>query len=204
MKINQFKNYFNLGFGKTLRANCSVLKDGKQFPCKIYQITPFEDTFYFSDKNNASHWEKAHYWSQMQSLFEEECMRENVYAPEEDVFVLEDENKNCLGFIDIATFKDDKPRKSVIFIEKCPNLKSGFKYIGETILNFIFGLAKQENLDYVCIPMWVTKALPFYINKCGFKYSQDSENGLFYPKERFDNFIEQNKSHTHSAIDYAS
>lgn len=188
MKINKINN---LLFEKKLKANCTVLKDGAKYPCKIYEINTQEDSDYFKNNSINTNWDKSGFWLNMERNF-------NKYYPKQKTYVIEDD-RECLGFID--TEINNKGQK-IEYIESQPqNGKRGFKYIGETILAFLANEAQRYNIPKIYIDCWLEEAEGFY-HKCGFEGGESDYSSFFIQNPNYGKIIEQNYRHTGEKIDY--
>ena len=150
MKI---QNSNKLSFQKELRANCAILKDKKSYPCEIYQLSPIDDVDYFI-MHKRDGWEDALFWKLLKDNFK-------ILYNNEKLFALEDNNR-CLGLINISEAENTK---DVIVIETQPQSKDkGYKYVGETLISFVVGLAKKDKTQQVTIPVSLNSAKDYYSN----------------------------------------
>lgn len=191
MKINFNKN---IPFEKKLRASCSVLKNGSNIPCKIYQLEPEneEDRTYFEKEKNKNLWQDSVFWGEIKDIFD------TVYL-NEDIFVLEDNEGNCLNITNTANLGKTT---ELVMIETAPSVKkAGYKYIGETMLSFVLGLIKKGSSNIFSVPIYRAEAKEFYVDKCGLK-DEKSPYGLYMDKSDFDKLIIQNQNHTQNTINY--
>lgn len=195
MKIS-FNNQIN--FGKQLKANCTVLKDEKQLPCKIYELT-LEDIDYFCNKERSKQWKGEKLWDSV--IFDFGC---NQYLNLSNFYVLEDENNNCLAFADINKICIDEEHDglNLSYFAAQPNHKeNGYKYIGETFINFLCGLAKKGNYEAITVSRPLEKAMPFY-SKCKFKPEPILWGKAMCLRKDMEELIAQNEEHTGHKIDY--
>lgn len=195
MKI--FQTVSNITFQKKLKAKASVSQNEESLPCKIYKLSSKDDRDYFKKINNVDDWENATFRRAFQTI---------LYEPQkcEKLYVLEDKNNNCLGFMTLVDNKEKK-RKFVEYLETCPknayeNCNRNIKYIGETLLSFAVALGKKEKISMLEIPVALKSAEAFYTDKCGFL--NRGFFGLYLSSEQFQNFLNQNEKHTGSKIKF--
>lgn len=199
MKINLNTNRIN--FCKQLKANCTVLKDGKQLPCKIYELN-LDDYGYFCSKENNIKWKDENLWKSVR--FDFACSQSLKLS---DFYVLEDKENNCLAFADISNvnFEEKGGRINLCYLASQPNRKeNGYEYIGETLINFLCGLAKKNDFQSIFVKKPLDEALPFYA-KCHFKIDpkcSGKEHSLILKGENLEKLTKQNEEHTKSKIDY--
>lgn len=195
MKIG-FNNYIP-SFKKQLVAEANVVKGQKPVPCKIYSLSNKEDKTYFEDLKHSFDWKGYHLILGAAYDLKNSPANSKIYA-------LEDENEKCLGYVETRETAEDK---EIVFIETCPNSKHQnklrkYKFIGETLMSFVVGLAKKENASNVVVPCVLNEAWGFYTDGCGFYDDLYNVLGLYLPCNEYDNLINKNKNNTKKFITY--
>lgn len=200
MKIS-FNNQIN--FGKQLMANCTVLKNKEQIPCKIYELT-LDDFDYFSDKKKNKEWRSENIWKS--ARFDFVCSMDLKLS---NFYVLEDEQENCLALADVSKIPKNSTYQrggglNLCYLASLPNREEkGYEYIGETFINFFCSMVKKEKLQTLLVSKPLEKAMPFY-KKCNFKPCVNLflEKGAISLKgKNMEKLIAQNEEHTGSKID---
>ncbi len=199
MKIN-FSNINNkINFCKQLKANCMILKNQKAVPCHIYELTD-EDNEYFKNKKRIKQWKNSELWDSVKFSFSH---RDNFDCG--SIYTLEDEKENCLALARARERYGEKyKRLDLIYLETCPSAKAkGYKYTGETFINFLCNLSKKEELNILAVPFQYEDALPFY-NKSHFKSHPlpKRPKNLSLEGKNMEKLIAQNEEHTGHKIDY--
>lgn len=206
MRILNFNSDIN--FQKILRANCKVIKNGLPSKCKIYQLENPQDKDYFDKLSEKECWDGAVFLDRQSENIKD-------INHEFNIFVMEDEKSECLGYITCADFAV----KSVVdFLETAPKLKheaasysdESFRYIGETLLSFVAKRAKWKLKSKIELDS-TEGSKNFYTKKCGFKHMPandyyESPYGSLYcmvlPYAKFDSLIKQNEEHTQGTINF--
>lgn len=201
MKISNFSN--NLSFGKTLAASCSVRTNtGDVEQCNIYELDKKDDKDYFLKLKNNPSWEDNKYLDIVNSLMFSTYISLNIKS-----YAMENSDGDCLGYVRAISDGREHEKKSITYIETCPeyssnNKKRELKYIGQSLMAFIVGLAKKEDKDSVCIPSVAKGASKFYQKKCFFKKDKTSTNGLVLNNKYYDKFLKKHKKNTQSEIKF--
>ncbi len=185
MNINKINNI--ISFQKQLKATCLLKKDTAQI-CNIYEINKNDDPDYFETFNSDKNWEDNEYLSCVNHSFERGM----------PLFVLEDENSDCLGYI--STFDTFEMRDGDVmgidFVETIPTQQhlnnNRIKYIGETLLAFAAQQAKKAGKAAIYVYEYSRSAQDFY-KKLGF--NESFAGTLKLNKNKFDGLISQNKNH---------
>ncbi|MBQ3641771.1 hypothetical protein II906_07610 [bacterium] len=199
MKINFERS--PISFCKMLRANTAVLSSKKPLSVSIYQLDKKEDKGYFDNISNKDSWNGADLIDVVQEHFDT-----NPDDNKRKFYTMEDYWGNCFGILETL----DLPNRvnQVSYLETCPeyakqNKKRKVKYVGETLLTFATGISKNRGDNFVKIRKPMTRALPFYTSKCFFERPQQKTSKmLVLPKEKFDDLIEQNSSHTKTTMEF--
>ena len=184
MKINLQKP--NLSFKKTLIGNCNILKDKKPYQCNMYMLdnSNREDCDFFlkPSKQNYELWnnpaKSSYFWISMME----------GWHPNEEIYILEDQ-------------------KALFFIETCPKFSydkeknRNVKYIGESMLAFLAGIAQKRHNPFISVPAYRGDAIDFYTKKCGFVQADfDYDFCLVLTEDNYDKLIKQNELHTGKKI----
>ncbi len=172
MKILPCKK--SLIFQKKFVSNNVVLKDEKPCQCSIFELEKDKDFDYFKKLQQETNWQKAQFLKEM----DEDLARDLSF---EKVYVLEVDDENCLGYICIDDYEDEKTNQ-IAYIESCPkyagkNSKKEYKFIGSALLAFAVELTQKANYDKLTVPYVINNAKNFYL-KCGFK-----KTGFVYKDE---------------------
>lgn len=195
MKIG-FNNFIP-SFKKQLVANANVIKGKEPVVCKIYSLSKKEDKTYFADLKHSQDWAGYKLLIGVAYDLKNQPVSSRIYS-------LEDENEKCLGYVETRENNDDK---EIIFIETCPsekhqNKERKYKFIGETLMSFVAGLAKKEHAENIVVPSALPEAWGFYTDCCGFYEDKYDIFGLYLPFGEYDNLINQNKENTKNFIKY--
>jgi len=199
MKIDPNKPL--IGFQKTLKAKC-VFKQGKdERHCSIYKLDSAQDKDYFKKLMNKGYWEGAKFLRTMDRHAQHDCTNSRI----NDIFVIEDDYSNCLGYMRLDNYKEseiDLTHLETVPIYSHRNPRRKFKYIGESLITFLIGLAKRQNKKRIYIPYIMADARDFYFKKCKFKSIGTIENSKAELKNT--NFLKlekQNTFHTGTKIE---
>lgn len=203
MELNRlnFNNNFNkINFQKKLIAKTyPVDKNNKVSQYKFYQLEPDKDTDYFT--NVINDWQDGILLLDTLSNFHE-CSKYHKF------YVIEDENKKCLGYAQINLPKNSKDIE-LVNLETKPSLahrnnKGKSKYIGETMLGFLAKItAENPQRNNFAIPHALLGNEEFYIEKCNFhKYKHGKVLSLHKPQDEFEDLISQNEKHTGKRIEF--
>ncbi len=191
MKIDSLK--FNIFFQKKFVSNALVVKEKTPYKCSIFEINYKDDYDYFDKLALDDKWKNSHFLDEQREDFE-------LDITDEQIFVMENNQNDCLGFICVSNAGDNKT-KEVSILETCPeysyrNKRSKYRYIGESLLAFVVKLTKEQKMKILAIPIASKKAHGFY-EKCGFQKGQKGAfNDFYLKKKNFNSFIEQNNQHT--------
>ncbi len=198
MKISNSLNN-SVTFEKTLTAKCGVLKNGsKSESCKIYKLDSRKDIGYFSRLKNSDEWQNNHFVRYMENEIISSLQNEN-----KDVFVMEENNGNCISFMETVKHND---YLSLELIETAPahtdkkkNPASGLKYIGETFITFCTKIAEADKLNKILLEP-LGDSYEFYTDNCFFIENYDME-ALELNKNKFNDLEKRNKNHTGAEIE---
>lgn len=201
MKISN--SNFNLSFGKTLTASCGIKTNaGNIKQCNIYELDKNDDKDYFLKLKGNPAWENSQYVDIVNSLMFSPHISLDIKS-----YAMEDSDGACLGYIRTIADGRKKEKKRITYLETCPqysaeNKKRELKYIGQSLMAFIVGLAKKEDKDRVCIPSVTKSATKFYEKKCCFKKDNVTIDGLILKNKNYDKFLKKHKRNTHTDITY--
>ena len=184
MKINSITT--PISFQKTFITNATILKNGENHECQIYELDSVEDKDYFEKLRQDKKWRKANLINAIEKYFLRDYATEKTYT-------MEDEN-GCLGVIDIDIFNDE--RIDINWLETCPkyahkNKLRGTKNIGRALINFVVNLAKENNIEKIAVPDTTKKSFDFY-DKYGFYFSTCHGEDVMIMSEDFDYVLEKN------------
>lgn len=194
MKISSTPNIF---FQKKLIAKCNVIDTCKQKPCKIFELdyTDSQDIKYYRKLHKDKNWEDYFYIDNISSDIEA--------GVETRYFVMEDENEHCLAICEVDECYPDQ--NELLYIETAPaccseNKKRTLKYVGESLITFLVGLAKSQEKEKFAICDPRDQAVLFY-KKCGFKIN-DFDDNMTMKNSDFTQLLDRNKAHTGQKIEY--
>ena len=196
MNVSHHNNL--ISFKKSLVAKTAVVKDGKTKDCKIFVLDKEKDKDYFLKLVQTPEWRGSGFIYRMHSL---------MFNPDaaEKFFVLEDNEENCLGYMQVHE-QDDYSYKKVNYIETCPTYrndkkKSSVKYVGETLLSFMANLSKKFDTSVLVVSSPMERARKFYEEKCGFDYQDYGSFSIeVLRSSRYDKLIKNNENHTKSKM----
>lgn len=196
MKLNPLNNTKNnINFQKQLMANCSVLKNNKNYSCKIYQINYTDDKDYFADKKDDPNWENSYYFRIINSFFKS-------HENDEFFFVIEDKRKNCIGFLNIGESFLYKDAYELYYIETFTKRKQKkFKYIGETLISFAAQFAKSKKIPNILVSSYREEAYGFY-KKLGFHTDKLNYDGILIDKIDYEDIKRKNQLDTKGEFEY--
>lgn len=109
-------------------------------------------------------------------------------------YTLQDDNKNTLG---IVAVKDSDDYLGVKFIETDGNIK--YKYSGQTVLASLALMALHDKKNLFEIRFPNDEAIPFYVNKCGFKEENNSMHLSMNSKD-MKKFVKRTQRRIHSPL----
>ena len=187
MKINSITTL--ISFQKKFMTNATILKNGKNHECPIYELDSIEDKDYFEKVTQDKDWKNADHLHEIKADFPENFPRERTYT-------IEDTNEKCLGFINIENCPEGN-KIEISLLETCPkyarkNAEREIKGIGQALINFLIALAKEKKINSINIPIVQTGAESFY-EKCGFNTSIFPEDDVMLTAKEYDNALKKNK-----------
>lgn len=207
MKINLLNN---LSFQKTLVAKAGIITNKKSEECNIYSLNPEEDYEYFSDLSNDENWDDNQ-WAYIMDC----AIRKMDYFQERNFYVLENNNEECLGYVQTYE-KTDQPKDNSLsplqydyinYLEVAPQLQNNDigsqknnKYIGETLFAFLCKLSQATNKK--CIKLNSTDDSITFYDKCNCTYVPRLDNNyMIISEDNYEKTIKQNEQHTGRKIE---
>lgn len=209
MRISAVSNN-NISFQKTLVAEANVLKNNEAYPCLIYKLDE-RDKDYFKNLLANPDCRFPDYLEEIKSDYDYYEIDKNQYSEGTDFFVMEDENSDCLGILEVFE-SEESGTKDINYItvaKDCysANDKRSIKYVGETLLAFVGKQLQRDgyNRRYTVFAP-AKSALKFYMDKCGFSQIyegcyRDMSPELFLPRNKIPKLIAQNEEHTKGKIE---
>lgn len=197
------KIFSNISFGKQLMAKCQVkTTSGGTIPCKIYELDKKEDIDYFCKLRKSEEWEDSEYLEIANQMILSPLLSDDLRT-----YSIENEQEKCIGFVSTQSFDFIPDKTYVEFLETCPeytskNKKRGIKYIGQTLLTFVVGLAAKEDKKRVCIPVTAPKSKKFYTRGCGFRQDYNGKDGLILNAQSYDKLRVRHKENTGKEIEF--
>lgn len=156
MKINNFS--VSPHFQKKLMATCNAMQRRSNFQMRFYQLED-SDKDYFEGIMKNSGWKRSKY-----ALIVHNDIKKQYY-PIDSVYVVEDDENNCLGFMEADLFDDKKARLEFIEVKlsyQAKNIARTKKYIGETMLNFLAQFVFKSGKEVLLVPFADRSAVGFY------------------------------------------
>ena len=192
-------NNYNLSFEKQLKAKANIINNGKPEQCFIYKLNKEEDSDYFLKLNDNPIW-----WEE--GFCKEVCQTVQNDEPSEHVYVMEDSNEECLGFIEIDDDVIFEEYQRVEYLEtyspySSKNEDRNRKYIGQTLLAFAAKTFNKRHKIGLLVPVAVQGSWGFYIDKCNFRQNKYSPVELLLKKRDFNKLIKANESNTKGKIE---
>jgi len=180
-----------LSFQKKLKARCHIVQDGFNVPCRIYELEKGKDENYFEKLIFHRDWQNSRYIMKADDAINDDNNK--------DVFVLENENKKCLGFCVTNDYKDGKNLEYIETIpkQKAKNKKRNMRYIGETLIAFLASTYKDKDFYIKSV---LQDAMPFY-ESCNFKYSDDEDYDYKIDENEKRGVIRINEAHTSEPLE---
>ncbi|MBE7705301.1 MAG: hypothetical protein E7Z90_05775 [Cyanobacteria bacterium SIG29] len=109
-------------------------------------------------------------------------------------YTLQDDNKNTVG---IVAVKDSDDYLGVKFIET--DRGSKYKYSGQALLASLALMALRDKKNIFEIRFPTDEAIPFYVDKCGFKQENNSMHLSMNPKD-MKKFVKRTQKRIHSPL----
>ena len=190
---------FSPSFCKQLKAKANIINNGKPEECFIYKLNKEEDSDYFLKlSENPIWWEEGFCKEVFQTVQNDE--------PSEHVYVMEDSNEECLGFIEIDDDVVFEEYQRVEYLEtyspySSKNEDRNRKYIGQTLLAFAAKTFDKRHKIGLRIPSAVQSALGFYIDKCNFRQNKHVDYELVLKKKDFSKLITRNEENTQGKLE---
>lgn len=200
MKISVLNS--NINFGKTLAASCFVKSSkGDNVACSIFKLNRNEDKDYFLNLKTNPDWTNGKYVSINNTLFLSPCASSSA-----SLYVLEDEQGSCLGYLRTSSDENEQNMEQILFLETCPQFASrnknrDIKYVGQSLIAFIVGLAQKKNRNSVYVPFVEHSANKFY-RKCEFRKNKEYNHGLVLQTNKFEKFINKYNKNVGNKITY--
>lgn len=172
----------NISFQKKLIAKTNVLDvDNKPVPAFIYQLEKEIDSDYF---DNAI--EKQADWKDGYLIC---SASEDIKKYNDDFFVIEDTEKNCLGYVSTFAYENKEFNELNTFILKLETIPSCAKteynrkitHIGKTLIDFLQILKCEKEKRELHVSAPAPNALGFYF-KQGFDGNWEDGLVMKYPK----------------------
>lgn len=192
-----------VAFGKHLMANCQIQTNtGKAKPCKIYELTKEEDIDYFCQLKKSPQWVNSEYLEMTNQMMLSPLLSNGLRT-----FGLETEEEGCIGFVTTVDYDFEPNKTNIEFLETSPkyiakNKKRELKYIGETLMAFVIGLAQKNEKDKVCVRTVAPKSRKFYGKACSFREDYKGKDGLVLNKQSYNKFLDKHKEKTGSEITF--
>lgn len=181
----------NITFQKKLMANSCILSEGKKVPCLIYEldVNNREDLRYFKALKGSDDWRDGTFFNDIENDMKS--------AIDGRYYVLENKSGACLGACEVYE-NDEKKSDDLIYLEttttnSSQNKNRKTKYIGETLLSFVVGMAKRTNKKMFTVVDPTPFAYMFYI-KHGFRENVFDEN-LSVKADDFEKVLSRNEEH---------
>lgn len=193
----------SISFGKKLMARCQIkTNSGEIKPCEIYELKKEEDIDYFCKLKKNPEWENGEYIEITNQMMLSPLLNKGLRT-----FSLETKDEGCLGYISTHDF-DFIPNKTYVeFLETCPqytsqNKKRKIKYIGQSLMAFVVGLAQEQNKTRVCITTTAPKSKKFYSRACNFRQDYNGNDGLILNSQSYQKFLNRHKENTGKEIEF--
>ena len=169
----------NISFQKTLIAKTQVLENNQPKQAFIYKLDRPDEYYYFEKAV-----QKQPDWKNADLIY---SIKEDVKKYDDDIFVLEDEEQNCLGYVSTIDYfdYDFKERNTfVIKLETMPkyagrSTDKKIKHVGKALVAFLENLKCKKEKRGLHVTAPAPDALDFYF-KQGFEGSWDE--GLIMQK----------------------
>lgn len=180
-------------FGKKLVGTCQIKSSNDEAQCcKIYELTPQRDKFYFHKLKNNPNWQDNKYLGIMDGLMQSPAPSTNSRA-----FCIEKDNE-CLGYV---RTQENGDKTQIDYLETCPkyqtkNKQRNTQNIGQTLLAFIITLAKKDEKEEIRIPYPAKSAIPFYKKKFNFRTEDIGTKKLILDEDKFDKALEKYNKNT--------
>lgn len=197
------KIFSNISFGKKLKATCQVKTDsGEAKPCQIYELNKKDDIDYFCKLKKSKEWSNGEYLEITNQMMLSPLTNRGLRT-----YSLETKEDGCIGYISTHDFDFIKDKTYVEFLETCPqytseNKRREIKYIGQTLLAFVVGLADKEDKTRVCISSTAPKSRKFYTKGCGFRQDYNGKDGLILNSQSYEKFLNRHKENTGKEIEF--
>ncbi|MBQ8635471.1 hypothetical protein IJX73_03870 [bacterium] len=181
----------NIAFQKKLIASSNIIKDGQISPCSIYEldVNNRDDLRYFTKLKGGDNWRKGTFFKDIEN--------DMLAAADGRYYVLEDSKDGCLAACEVYE-NTENGTDELIYLEtgttySSQNSDRKSRYIGETLLSFLVGMAKKTKKAKFTIVDPTPYAYMFYINH-GFRENVFDEN-LSVKSSDFNRILEKNEKH---------
>lgn len=176
-----------VSFGKTLVANCQLkMSSDRVSSCKIFELEK-SDSDYFKKVKTDSNW----FGNKFLWIMNEQT-KPNRFGDDTQIFVLEDDSSNCLGYINIIS----RDNKLIQYLEIMPiisNLKNKnyAQNIARALVSTTVKSAQKEDKEKVSALAFDFTTRKFYTKKCGFKSGMQSAYDYVIDKKNYSRFFER-------------
>lgn len=197
------KIFPNISFGKQLMATCQVkTRNGEVKPCKIYEINKKDDIDYFCKLKDSREWADGEYLEITNQMMLSPLLNNGLRT-----YCLESDEDGCIGFVSTQDFDFIPDKTYVEFLETVPehtslNKKRGIKYIGQTLMAFVVGLAAKEDKKRVCVSTTAPKSKKFYTKGCGFRQDYRGQDGLILNAQSYNKLLDKHRTNTGKEIEF--
>ena len=188
----------NISFGKTLVATCQIhTQDKDDFSCKIFELNNTDDYDYFQKLGTNPQWKGNKFVWVMKRLMESKSIGKG-----NDTFSLENQDGECLGYINVISHKTPRNKKSIQYVESTPQENKKNDFAKKTLVAFIVEQARKENKDEVNTLIFNKDARKFFKRECGFKLGEESSYDFVINKKHYSKFLEKYQKDTGSEITF--
>lgn len=178
----------SISFGKTLVANCQVkLQPDNVSSCKIFELEKSDSDYFIKVKELPS-------WSGNRFLWVmKEQTKPERFSDDTQIFVLESDNGECLGYVDLIS----RSSKLIQYLEVAPEIiksknKILSKDIARSLIVAVVNAASKENMESVSALAFDFNTKKFYTRNCGFKSGMKSAYDYTVDKKQYSKFLEKN------------
>jgi len=191
MKIN---NMQSVSFQKKLIGLGAIKQEDISKVVKFFQLDEVSDILDLKKARKTPNWFGNFYLNDV-------VKGNGYYIQKFDVFTMEDEAQNILGF---SVLERSGPRTELAIIETAPKLscyqeKRTTKYIGETMMAFIAKLSGNKDIVVTDIAQR-PKTKNFYFSQCRFSKILFSESAIL-KRRNFKKLINANETHTGKKVE---
>ena len=188
----------SISFGKTLVANCQVkIQPDKFSSFKIFELEKSDNDYFSKVKESPSWLGNRFLW-----IMKEQTQPER-FSDDTQIFVLEDEKNQCLGYINLIS----RNSKLIQYLEILPSIsnlknKKFAKNIASLLVATTVKSAQKESKEKVSALAFDFNTRKFYTKTCGFRSGMQSAYDFVIDKKDYSRYFDRYVNRGEVNIDF--